>query len=94
MDTIELIEELAAFDPQYQTRYTKLADAAKAAGLEEEFAIWLATSDGIAYSKVSSAHDHAADNVVRIAQLDADRNMFTRNRSNTARGYVSEGDEV
>ncbi len=94
MDTQEFIEELQAFDPNYQTKYRSLRDAALAANLEMEFYDWLLTPDGIRYQKARAAHDHTADNEVRKQQVLAEREMFTRNRANEARGYVSAGDEV
>lgn len=94
MNTDELIEELEAFDPKYQTRYTTLAAAAEAAGIVDEFMDWLGTPAGLNYSQIVSAHDHTADNAERKAQQGAEQGMLFRNLATDKRGYVVEGDGV
>jgi hypothetical protein len=92
VNTVEFLEELEAFDPQYKTRYTTLRLAAYAAGLAAAFTDWLETPDGIRYSQTANAHDHTADNAVRKAQIDSERKMQERGRVVTQRGYLTEGD--
>lgn len=95
MNTTELIEELEAFDPNYKTKYKSLRLAAKAAGLDTEFDIWVnTTADGEAYRRTSEAHDHVADNMLRWVRLNAERTMSQRNELTKKRGFVVDGDGV
>lgn len=51
----ELFEELEAFDPSWQNRYTSVTSAAKAAKCEDLLVDWLSTHQGETYL----AHIHA-----------------------------------
>lgn len=60
--TIELHEELGAFDPKWQEHYPSIAAAAHAAGVTELYSRWLRTPDGRVYAgTVKELPDHVGE---------------------------------
>lgn len=60
--TIDLHEELEAFDPAWRERFPSIAAAARAAGVSEMYGRWLRTPDGCKYAAaVKGLSDHVGD---------------------------------
>jgi len=49
--TLELHEELDAFDPAWKTKYPSIGHAALAANVTDLYARWTRTEDGVKYLK-------------------------------------------
>lgn len=52
MESLELLEELEAFNPRWKQVYRTASDAAKAAGVSKMFQEWLLSPEGQHYREI------------------------------------------